>query len=113
METHISEKKPELFIQKYSTPLSIISAGIIIAVSLNGSPSNRTPNNVTATNSAEALQESVVPSEGVTLPITWGDLGAKLVEVGAIDPEKLTTLYKDRGGFPPEYQKLIEKNTNE
>ena len=26
---------------------------------------------------------------------------------------KLEALYKDRGGFPPEYQKLIEKNANE
>src|SRR3989344_5272045 len=113
METHISEKKSELFIQKYSTPLSIIGAGIIIAVSLNGGSSNRTLNTVATANSAEALQESVLPSSGVTLPITWGDLGAKLVEVGAIDPGKLTALYKDRGGFPAEYQKLIEKNANE
>ncbi len=111
METHAPDKMPEGFIQKYSTPLSIIGAGIIIAVSLNGSPSNRTPN--TAITDSSAFQESVLPAKGVILPITWGDLGAKLVEVGAIDTVKLEALYKDRGGFPPEYQKLIEKNANE
>ena len=43
----------------------------------------------------------------------WGDLGAKMVEVGAIDPDKMEALYKDRGGFPPEFQKMLEKNANE
>lgn len=59
------------------------------------------------------LEQSVLPSDGITLPITWGDLGAKLVEVGAIDPVKLEVLYKDRGGFPAEYRKMIEKNSSE
>jgi hypothetical protein len=40
-------------------------------------------------------------------------LGAKLVEVGAIDLDKLVALYKDRGGFLAQYQKMIEKNANE
>lgn len=92
-------------VKKYATPLSIISAGIIIAVSLTASPPQKM--------SPASLQESVLPSSGVTLPITWGDLGAQLVEVGAIDPIKLEGLYKDRGGFPAEYQKMLEKNANE
>mgnify|MGYP001562561701 CR=1 FL=1 len=90
---------------KYSTPLSIIGAGIIIAVSFSTSPSKEI--------NAASLQESVIPSSGVTLPIVWGDLGAKMVEVGAIDPDKMEALYKDRGGFPPEFQKMLEKNANE
>lgn len=90
---------------KYSTPLSIIAAGIIIAIVFTASP----PRGI----NANALQESVLPTDGVTLPITWGDLGARLVEVGAIDSEKLEALYKDRGGFPAEYRKMLEKNADE
>ena len=90
---------------KYSTPLSIIGAGIIIAVAFNAGPTRGI--------NANTLQEAVLPEGGVELPITWGDLGAKLVEVGAIDPDKLVALYESRGGFPDEYRKLIEKNANE
>ena len=105
METQTQKRTIEDAVKKYATPLSIISAGIIIAVSLTASPPQKM--------SPASLQESVLPSSGVTLPITWGDLGAQLVEVGAIDPIKLEGLYKDRGGFPAEYQKMLEKNANE
>ncbi|MBI2025542.1 hypothetical protein HYT04_02015, partial [Candidatus Kaiserbacteria bacterium] len=88
--------------EKYATPLSIIGAGIIIAISFSGSPTQKI--------NADSLQESVLPSDGVTLPVTWGDLGANLAEAGAIEPAKLEALYKDRGGFPPEYKKMIEEN---
>ena len=105
METETKKRTIEDIVREYATPLSIIGAGIIIAVSLTASP----PREI----SADSLQESVLPSAGVTLPITWGDLGAKLVEVGAIDATKMESMYKDRGGFSPEYKKMLEKNANE
>ena len=104
METETKKRTVEEIVREYATPLSIIGAGIIIAVSLTASP----PREI----SADSLQESVLPSDGVTLPIMWGDLGAKLAEIGAIDATKMETLYKDRGGFPPEYKKMLEKNAN-
>lgn len=104
METYTSKRTIEDIVRAYATPLSIISAGIIIAMSLNVGP----PREV----NANSLQESVLPSSGVVLPIIWGNLGARLVEVGAIDLEKLEALYKDRGGFPPEYRKLLEENAS-
>jgi len=110
--THTKKKTIEEIVREYSTPLSIVAAGAIIAMVLYYGPSGSRNATVT-TNSPEQLQESVLPTAGVTLPITWGDLGAKLVETGTIDPEKLEALYKDRGGFPAEYQKLIEKNAND
>src|SRR3989344_3107949 len=39
------------------------------------------------------LEEKVFPAEGVTLPVVWGYLGAKLVSVGAIDADKLKAIY--------------------
>src|SRR3990167_7750728 len=105
METETKKKTIEDIVRKYATPLSIIGAGIIIAVSLDASP----PREI----NADSLQESVIPSAGVELPITWGNLGAKLVETGAIDPAKMAALYESRGGFSDEYRKLLERNANE
>jgi hypothetical protein len=103
----------EDIVREYSTPLSIIAAGALIAMTVYYGSSNRNTNVAAKTNGQSQLQESVLPTAGVTLPITWGDLGAKLVEVGAIDLDKLVALYKDRGGFLAQYQKMIEKNANE
>lgn len=90
-------------VSKYSTPLSILAAAALIAMAVQYSPPGV---------QAAGLEESVLPTAGVALPITWGDLGARLVEVGAIDPAKLAALYESRGGFPAEYRKLIEENAN-
>lgn len=111
MEIKHLEKKTEAFWKEYATPTSVVIVGILIAASIYTAPWNRPP--VSAEEARADIEQSVLPSKGVELPITWGDLGAKLVEAGAIDSVKLEALYKDRGGFPTEYQKLIEKNANE
>lgn len=58
------------------------------------------------------LEAEVLPNAGVVLPVIWGDLGAKLVSVGAIDTERLRALYQARGGFPTEYEKLLSGNSS-
>lgn len=112
METHTKPRTLEAVVREYSTPLSILAAGALIAMTVYYGPGNRAPN-ASARNTQAQLQESVLPTDGILLPITWGDLGAKLVEVGAIDPDKLVALYKDQGGFPAAYQKMIEQNASE
>ncbi len=114
-ETHTHQKKRTLedIVREYSTPLSILAAGALVALSLQYGPTGNGRNATAATSNPAQLQESVIPTAGVVLPITWGDLGAKLVETGTIDPAKLEALYKDRGGFPAEYRKMIEKNAND
>lgn len=59
------------------------------------------------------LEEKVLPTAGVTLPITWGDLSKKLVSVGVIDGEKFKALYTNRGQFTEEYQKLLSGDNKE
>src|SRR3989344_2215315 len=54
-----------------------------------------------------ALEEDVLPSDGVILPVVWGDLGAKLVSVGAIDADKFKAIYDQQGTFTEEYNKLL------
>ncbi|MEX0918896.1 MAG: hypothetical protein WDZ85_02955 [Candidatus Paceibacterota bacterium] len=53
------------------------------------------------------LAEKVLPSEGVILPVSWGDLGARLTSVGAIDADRFKAIYKQRGDFTAEYEKLL------
>ncbi len=54
-----------------------------------------------------ALEEAVLPRNGVVLPVVWGDLGAKLASVGAIDAERFKAIYENRGAFTDEYRALL------
>ena len=63
-----------------------------------------------ATNTAGAQSEHQ-KQDGVELPVVWGDLGAKLVSVGAIDAEKFTALYASRGGLSEEERALLLGNS--
>lgn len=103
----------ESIVRAYATPLSILAAGALIALVMYTDPSDRTPGISARADAQAQLQESVLPADGVVLPVTWGDLGVRLVEVGAIDPAKLAALYESRGGFPDEYRKLIEESAND
>lgn len=43
---------------------------------------------------AERLQAEVLPEIGVVLPVKWGDVGKRLVDIGVIDEEKFMKLFK-------------------
>ena len=58
------------------------------------------------------LEEKVLPSKGVTLPVTWGNLGVKLAEAGVIDADKFKTIYEQRGQYTEENRKLLEGINN-
>ena len=53
------------------------------------------------------LEEEVLPSGGIILPVTWGDLGVKLVNAGAIDADKFKAIYNQRSAFTDEYKNLL------
>ncbi len=64
--------------------------------------------------STAKLQEEIVPSKGVRLPVVWGDLGVQMVRAGIIDAEKFENLYVSRGGLNEEMKKLLyDKNNGE
>lgn len=54
-----------------------------------------------------ALTTSVLPSEGVTLPVKWGDLGKQMVDAGVIDAAKFEIVYAQRGGLDAAAKKLL------
>jgi hypothetical protein len=45
------------------------------------------------------LEEKVIPSAGVELPVRRGSLGKQLVEAGVIDSQKFEELYTEEGGL--------------
>lgn len=59
-----------------------------------------------------ALADTVTPQTGVAIPVVWGDLGAKLVSVGAIDAAQFRALYQARNLWTPEYERLLTGNEN-
>ncbi|MDP3957830.1 MAG: heavy metal translocating P-type ATPase [bacterium] len=59
-----------------------------------------------------ALEASVLPSEGFTLPIVWKDYGKQLVTKGVIDQEKFEALYANRGGLSGEDKKMLGDTEN-
>ena len=67
-------------------PLAIVVAGIIITLAIL----SKNENKIVVKGEIEQV------SDGVVLPIVWGDLGAKLVSVGAIDDSKLKVINDEK-----------------
>ena len=51
-------------------------------------------------------------SEGIVLPVRWGDLGAEMINAGVIDQEKFESLYAERGGIDEESKRLLYQSDN-
>lgn len=64
-------------------------------------------------NQTSLLEESVIPSKGVILPVVWGNLGAELVGMGVIDANKFKSLYEQRGQFSEEYNNLLSGSSTD
>lgn len=63
------------------------------------------------TQSISALEKTVLPSEGVELPITWGDLGRRMVADGVIDEAKFRSLFPE--GFDSMEEKMLTGEVQE
>src|SRR3989338_3332622 len=96
-------------------PASILISAIIIAgawvytagLKVSNAPQGATISSDAVETQKSEIEEKVLPSEGVVLPVRWGDLGVKLVGTGVIDKNKFESLYAGRGGLPEE-KKLLE-----
>src|SRR3990167_9984532 len=84
-------KKPNL------TPLAVIAAGVMIVSVLSYNNTKESP----------VTEEIVIPSSGVALPVSWGNLGQQLVKAGVIDEAKLQSIYEPRDGLNNEDKKLL------
>lgn len=96
----------------YTLPVSILISATLLAgawIYTAGLKADETPQKQAGSRARQvsALEEAVMPSDGVALPVSWGGLGAKLVSVGAIDADKLKAIYDQRGAFTEEYKNLL------
>src|SRR3989338_5599079 len=98
-------------VKQYSLPLAIIVAGIAVGIGLYAGQAQSGPGRVAQAPSSQ-LEEAVLPSKGVELPVTWGDLGKQLVDAGAIDAAAMESLYQNRGGMPAEYRTLLSGSSD-
>ena len=53
----------------------------------------------------KTLNEMVIPKDGFTLPISWGDLGPKLSEAGVIDQKK----FEEAARLTDDQKQILEK----
>lgn len=103
----------------YMLPAGILISAIILSgawvynASLTSTDRNQ-PNIPVASEKSRTtqLEEKVLPSGGVALPVVWGDLGAQLVSAGAIDADKFKAFYKQKGMFTDEYKNLLLGQNN-
>jgi len=62
--------------------------------------------------SESQIEEKVLPSSGVVLPVRWGGLGKQMTESGVIDRKKFEAIYAQRGGLDEEAKKLLYSEGN-
>ena len=60
----------------------------------------------------QELTSSVIPSGGIELAVTWGDIGKQLVSAGVIDLPKLEALYGQRGGLEEQLRGFLDGATS-
>jgi len=56
------------------------------------------------------LQSIVIPEEGVELPITWGDLGKRMIADGVIDETKFRALFQE--GLNEDEERMLTGSSN-
>ena len=101
--------------RSYSLPASILISAVILAsawiytneLKVSESQQGASVASDFQTKQKSALGEKVLPSAEVILPVVWGDLGARLISVGAIDADKFKAIYEQRGLFTDEYKNLL------
>jgi hypothetical protein len=104
----------------------LVEAGLLFRVELKPSPlAQRWLGKVISTQSKEGvplgsnqvgfetLNAQVLPAQGYTVRVKWGDLGKRLVESGAIDLEKFKQVFAQRGISEEELEYLTQGGQEE
>ncbi len=110
-EHHQAEKKQN----GYMLPASILVSSIVLAgawIYTSGLQYEKADPELKARTAASKLEEKIIPSSGVMLPVRWNDMGKRMVESGVIDYRKMNEVYASRGGMSAEMKALLEKDDN-
>jgi len=114
-----NEKQKITFLNKgYFLPLTIIVSALIVGgaiiyisedipeLPVDKDSQGQAPNVVID-------EASVIPPEGVELPIVWGNLGSQMMANGVIDGPQLESLYAQRGGLDEEMKSILYGQDND
>ncbi len=104
---NMPEPQPTQKKNEYVIPAAIVVAALIIALAQIKVGKNSLSETNTDPAQTSALEEAVLPSGGVVLPVRWGSLGKELVDSGVIDSDKFTAIYESRGELSEEYKNLL------
>ncbi|OGD30389.1 hypothetical protein A2833_02005 [Candidatus Azambacteria bacterium RIFCSPHIGHO2_01_FULL_44_55] len=110
-----TEQSRSIKMQNDNLKFKIITGGVIVfafAFLIFNWKFSDSINSDLQTADAAALENIVLPSEGVVLPVRWGDLGRRMTESGVIDSDKFSALYAGRGGLDKETEKLLAGSNN-
>src|SRR3989344_6213616 len=126
----IKQDKPKVA-SEYFLPASILFATIILAAAWVYTESLKTkqaffqnateklavqssqdPGSIKPAVTEGQLEEKVLPSSGVVLPVRWGGLGKQMTESGVIDGKKFEAIYAQRGGLDEEAKRLLYGTDN-
>ncbi|KKU44050.1 MAG: hypothetical protein UX59_C0004G0001, partial [Microgenomates group bacterium GW2011_GWA1_46_7] len=116
-----AETKKVFFKKEYLLPLSIFVSAVIVGGALiyTSQPDKGKSAELLAQNSqgqnvqgVTIDENSIIPQEGIELPITWADLGAQMVEKGVINGSQFESLYTQRGGMDEEMKKILYGQDN-
>lgn len=99
------KEKIDQFAARFAIPIALGAAALIVVAGITA-----TPNKQWQDMPLPFEDVDIAPKGGAELPVVWGDLGRKLVEVGAIDREKWIGLY---GTLTGEEELLLEGSTPE
>ncbi|MBI4094100.1 hypothetical protein HY417_04000, partial [Candidatus Kaiserbacteria bacterium] len=103
----MEDEQKKSLLKTYAVPILIGFVGLGALALQN----DKTAQSATVSNTDyDALAEQVMPSDGVELPVVWGDLGRQLVDSGAIDREKWMELYRER---TDEEERLLDGSSQE
>lgn len=106
----ISDEKSPVKLSSLKNPWLVVSLLLVGAIVFNqfyaieivsrnkSSLGNTTEANVASGSSvnADALMNAVLPKDGVSIPISWGDLGKQMVDTGVIDETKFRELFENK-----------------
>lgn len=116
VENDGGEKKDKniSFVKNNFLPIMILFSSFLISGSLIYSAKYAVPRDFASADAGAefALLEKEVLPKSITLPISWKDLGSKMVKSGVIDEEKMRALYEQRGGWSEEYRTLLTDEKN-
>lgn len=87
-------------------PLSVIFSASLIAGALIYSEGAKN------LNKREVQSASQIDQQEIILPIKWNDLGLRMVASGVIDPNRLETIYQNRGGLSMDDRNLLYGKDN-